>query len=139
VTVHPWLPAADADAVAALLDGTYWNAGYTRAQLAAAQRGSTAWVGARDVAGQIVGSARAISDGAKRAWIYDVIVAPAWRGRGVGQALTRLVLDHPAVRATATVMLGTRDAHGLYARFGFVDVATRPPRGFTTTDMVRVR
>ena len=47
--------------------------------------------------------------------------------------------DHPAVRDTATVMLGTRDAQALYARFGFVDVAARPPRGFTTTDMVRVR
>lgn len=139
VTLHPWLPAAAADEVAALLDGTYWNTGFTRAQLAAAQRGSTAWVGATDAAGAIIGSARAISDGAKRGWIYDVIVAPAWRGRGVGQALTRLVLDHPAVRATATVMLGTRDAQALYARFGFVDVATRPPRGFTTTDMVRVR
>ena len=68
-----------------------------------------------------------------------MIVAPAWRGRGVGQALTRLVLDHPAVRDTATVMLGTRDAQALYAKFGFVDVAARPPRGFTTTDMVRVR
>ena len=96
-------------------------------------------VGARDEAGAIIGSARAISDGVKRGWIYDVIVAPAWRGRGVGQALTRLVLDHPALRATATVMLGTRDAQALYARFGFVDVATRPPRDFTTTDMVRVR
>ena len=139
VTLHPWLPAADADAVAALLAGTYWNQGFTAAQLAAAQRGSTAWVGARDDAGAIIGSVRAISDGAKRGWIYDVIVAPAWRGRGVGQALTRLVLDHPALRATATVMLGTRDAQALYARFGFVDVATRPPRDFTTTDMVRVR
>lgn len=139
VTLHPWLPAEAADAVAALLDGTYWNTGFTRAQLAAAQRGSTAWIGARDATGAVVGSARAISDGAKRGWIYDVIVAPAWRGRGVGQALVRLLLDHPAVRATATVMLGTRDAQPLYARFGFVDVATLPPRGFTTTDMVRVR
>ncbi|MEZ4400646.1 MAG: GNAT family N-acetyltransferase [Kofleriaceae bacterium] len=139
VALHPWLPAAAAADAAALLDGTYWNTGFTRAQLAAAHRGSPVWVGARDPAGALVGSARAITDGAKRAWIYDVIVAPAWRGRGVGKALTRLVLDHPLIRATATVMLGTRDAQGLYAGFGFVDVAARPPRGFTTTDMVLVR
>ncbi|MBK9033801.1 MAG: GNAT family N-acetyltransferase [Myxococcales bacterium] len=137
VTLHPWLPPEAADDVAALLDGTYWNLGFTRAQLAAAQRGSTAWVGARADGGALIGSARALSDGAKRGWIYDVIVDPAWRGRGVGQALTRLVLDHPAVRATATVMLGTRDAQGLYAKFGFVDRATVPPRGFVTTEMVR--
>ena len=138
VTLHPWLPAAEADRVAALLDGTYWNQGFTPAQLAAAQRGSTAWVGARADDGTLVGSARAISDGAKRAWIYDVIVDPAWRGRGVGQALTRLVLDHPALRATRTIMLGTRDAQGLYAKFGFVDRATLPAGAWVTTDMVRV-
>jgi ribosomal protein S18 acetylase RimI-like enzyme len=75
----------------------------------------------------------------KRGWIYDVIVAPAWRGRGVGQALVRLMLDHPALRTTANVLLGTRDAQSLYAKFGFVDVATRPPRGFDTTEMVLAR
>lgn len=139
VTLHPWLPADAADAVAALLDGSYWNVGLSPAQLAAAQRGSTAWIGARDRDGAIIGSARAISDGVKRGWIYDVIVAPAWRGRGVGQALVRLMLDHPALRTTANVLLGTRDAQSLYAKFGFVDVATRPPRGFDTTEMVLAR
>lgn len=139
VTLHAWMPADAAPAVAALLDGTYWNVGFDRALLAAAHHGSTAWIGARDRDGAVIGSARAISDGAKRGWIYDVIVAPAWRGRCLGQALVRLLLDHPTLRATATVMLGTRDAQDLYQRFGFVDVATRPPRGFTTTDMVLVR
>ncbi len=139
VTLHPWLPADAADAVAVLLDGSYWNVGLSPAQLAAAQRGSTAWIGARDRDGAIIGSARAISDGVKRGWIYDVIVAPAWRGRGVGQALVRLMLDHPALRTTANVLLGTRDAQSLYAKFGFVDVATRPPRGFDTTEMVLAR
>lgn len=139
VTLHPWLPADAADAVAVLLDGSYWNVGLSPAQLAAAQRGSTAWIGARDRDGAIVGSARAISDGVKRGWIYDVIVAPSWRGRGVGQALVRLMLDHPALRTTANVLLGTRDAQSLYAKFGFVDVATRPPRGFDTTEMVLAR
>ena len=139
VTLHPWLPAADADAVAALLDGSYWNGGLSSAQLAAAQRGSTAWIGARDRDGAIVGSARAISDGVKRGWIYDVIIAPTWRGRGVGQALVRLLLEHPALRTTGSVLLGTRDAQSLYAKFGFVDRATRPSPGFETTEMVLVR
>ena len=58
----------------------------------------------------------------KRGWIYDVIVAPAWRGRRVGQALVRLLLDHPALRTTANVLLGTRDAQSLYAKFGFESV-----------------
>ena len=43
------------------------------------------------------------------------------------------------VPTTANVLLGTRDAQSLYAKFGFVDVATRPPRGFDTTEMVLAR
>jgi nitroimidazol reductase NimA-like FMN-containing flavoprotein (pyridoxamine 5'-phosphate oxidase superfamily)/ribosomal protein S18 acetylase RimI-like enzyme len=138
-TLHAWLPPTAADEAAALLAGSYWNDVFTREQLALAHRGSAAWVGARDADGRLVASARAIADGGKLAWIYDVIVAPAWRGRGLGQAVTRLVLDHPRVRGCARVMLGTRDAQTLYARFGFVDRAALPPRGFTTTDMVLVR
>jgi nitroimidazol reductase NimA-like FMN-containing flavoprotein (pyridoxamine 5'-phosphate oxidase superfamily)/ribosomal protein S18 acetylase RimI-like enzyme len=110
----------DAAAAAALLDGAYWNAGFDRATLAAAHRGSTAWVGARDAGGALVATARALSDGAKRAWVYDVMVAPAWRRCGLGAAVVRLLLDHPAVRRARTVWLGTRDAQSFYARFGFV-------------------
>lgn len=139
VTLHPWLPAAAAEDAARLLDGSYWNDVFEHADLVAAHRGSSAWVGARDRGGALVASARALADGGKLGWIYDVIVAPAWRGRGLGQALVRLLLDHPRVRGSKRVMLGTRDAHGLYARFGFVDRAALPPRAFASSDMVLVR
>lgn len=125
----------DAPAAAALLEGTYWNGDFSPRELAEAHLGAQAWVAARDGAGALVASARAISDGAKHAWIYDVVVAPAWRRRGLGQALTRLVLDHPAVRGARKVHLGTRDAHDLYRRFGFIDQADMPPRGYTATTM----
>jgi ribosomal protein S18 acetylase RimI-like enzyme len=133
---------ADADAAAALLEGTYWNVGLDPDLLARAHLGSQAWLGVRDTRDErrpLVGSARAISDYAKRAWIYDVIVAPELRGRGVGQALVAAILAHPAVRDVKYVHLGTRDAQSLYARFGFVDRASLPPRGFVATEMVLVR
>ncbi len=138
ITLHPWLPPGEAGAVAALLEGTYWNVGYTAAQLARAQVGSTAWIGARDASGALIGSARALADTGKLAWIYDVIVAPSWRGRGVGTALVRMLLDHPAVRGTSRVMLGTRDAQEVYRRLGFVERAALAS-GYPTTDMVLVR
>ena len=138
-TLHAWLPPTAAADAADLLAGSYWNDVFDRADLIAAHRGSTVWVGARDGDGRLIASGRALADGGKLAWIYDVIVAPAWRGRGLGQALVRLVLDHPRVRACKRVMLGTRDAQALYARFGFVDRAALPPRAFTTTDMILVR
>jgi GNAT superfamily N-acetyltransferase/nitroimidazol reductase NimA-like FMN-containing flavoprotein (pyridoxamine 5'-phosphate oxidase superfamily) len=138
-TLHAWLPPAAADAAARLLDGSYWNDVFEHADLVAAHRGSDAWVGARDAAGRLIASARALADGGKLAWIYDVIVAPAWRGRGLGQAVVRLLLDHPRVRGCKRVMLGTRDAQPLYARLGFVDKAALPPRAFTSSDMILVR
>ncbi|MDI1445799.1 GNAT family N-acetyltransferase [Polyangium sp. 6x1] len=110
---------ADADEATALLVGTYWCEGTSSDRIRRSLLGSSAWVGARDRSGALVGTARAIADGARRAWIYDVIVDDAWRGRGLGRALMRLLLNHPAVRGAETVLLRTRDAMGFYEPFGF--------------------
>lgn len=123
----------------ALLGGEYWNDRFSPGELAAAHRGATAWVGARDERGRVIATARAIADGGKGAWLYDVCVAPDWRGRGLGQAVVRLLLDHPAVRGTRFQFLGTRDAQELYGRFGFVDRRRLSPRPYATTEMVRER
>lgn len=132
---------ADAVAAAELLVDAYWNGGFSREEIAAAHLGSSAWVGARDSQGALIGTARAIGDGAKRAWIYDVMIAAAWRGRGLGEVLTRLLLDHPAVRHTRRVYLGTRDAQAFYERLGFGDrrVVEEPFRPWPTTEMVLAR
>ena len=52
----------------------YWNVGLPREILARAVHGATCHVGARDANGKLVAHARAISDGAKYAWVYDVVV-----------------------------------------------------------------
>ena len=135
------LGPADAIAAAELLVDAYWNAGFSRAEIAEAHLGSTAWVGARDEHGALIATARAISDGAKRAWIYDVMIAAPWRGRGLGEALMRLLLDHPALRRTRRVYLGTRDAQSFYERLGFGDrrMVEEPLRPWPTTEMVLAR
>ncbi len=121
-----------------LVADEYWNAGtVSRHELAHAFQGSSACVGARDASGDLIATARAVSDGAKHAWVYDVGVAPSWRRQGVGGAIVRLLLDHPAVRRARWVHLQTRDAQRLYARLGFVDSeelrAQRPYRSTTMT------
>lgn len=137
VTLHAWLPASRAVESAALLQGEYWNDVFTREELERAHCGSSAWVGLVDeVSGALVGSARAVADGGKYAWIYDVCIRADRRRRGYGQVLMRLLLDHPAVRGCRVVRLGTKDAQSLYARFGFVDLKSLPPRPYGTTDMV---
>lgn len=106
-----------------LVRSAYWNVGLEDTRIADAHRWSPAWVGAVDGEGALVATARATGDRAKRVWIYDVMVDSAWRGRGVGAAVMRLLLDHPFVRGCARVFLATRDAQDFYAREGFVEAA----------------
>lgn len=139
LTLRAWLPDARASEAAALIADEYWNDVFTREQLERSHRGSAAWIGLEDVSGALVGTARAISDGGKAAWIYDVCVRRDLRRRGLGQVLMRLLLDHPRVRDCSRVRLGTRDAMSLYARFGFVPLDALPPRPYATTEMMLVR
>jgi nitroimidazol reductase NimA-like FMN-containing flavoprotein (pyridoxamine 5'-phosphate oxidase superfamily)/GNAT superfamily N-acetyltransferase len=112
--------ARDAAEVARLLGGLYWTEGLSAELMERAHVGASAWVVARDPAsGAVLASARAVSDGARFAWLLDVVVRPDRRGRGLGKAVVELLLAHPALRSVAFVGLKTRDAHGLYTRFGF--------------------
>jgi GNAT superfamily N-acetyltransferase len=69
--------------------------------------------------GRQVGLARVVTDRATFAWLCDVFVLEAYRGRGLSKWLVGCVLSHPALQGLRRVLLGTRDAHGLYERFGF--------------------
>jgi ribosomal protein S18 acetylase RimI-like enzyme/nitroimidazol reductase NimA-like FMN-containing flavoprotein (pyridoxamine 5'-phosphate oxidase superfamily) len=117
--------ADDARAVASLLEGQYWTETFTSEQLVAATLGSTAWVVARDREGAVVASARAVTDHARFGYVLDVIVRADQRGRGLGIALMRLLLDHPALRALCTIGLRTRDAQDLYRKLGFAEGEAR--------------
>jgi predicted N-acetyltransferase YhbS len=66
----------------------------------------------------LVGFARVVSDGSSMAWLGDVFVLEGHRGKGLGVELVREAVEDPAHRDLAW-FLSTRDAHTLYARFGF--------------------
>jgi GNAT superfamily N-acetyltransferase len=66
-----------------------------------------------------IGFARVITDFATFAYIADVFVLSEHRGRGVARALIRAILSHPQLQGLRRLLLATRDAHGLYAKFGF--------------------
>jgi GNAT superfamily N-acetyltransferase len=73
--------------------------------------------------GRQVGFARIVTDRATFAWLCDVFVLEAYRGRGLSKWLMECVLGHPALQGLRRFLLGTRDAHGLYARYGFAPLA----------------
>ena len=62
--------------------------------------------------------ARVVSDGATMYYLADVVVDEAWRGRGLGTALVSHIVSCPTY-ARLRGLLFTRDAHGLYRKFGF--------------------
>ncbi|MEO8404693.1 MAG: GNAT family N-acetyltransferase [Chitinophagaceae bacterium] len=68
---------------------------------------------------QQIGFARVITDGAVFAYLADVFIDEAWRGRGLSKWLMKVIMSHESVQGLRRFMLATRDAHGLYKQFGF--------------------
>lgn len=99
--------------------GTYWGEGRTREKQDAAIDGSRPFVMIDEETGAQVAFARVVTDGATFAWLADVFVDPAVRGRGVGVALIQGIVRSLESLGLRRVLLATKDAHGLYARFGF--------------------
>ncbi|MCB9762471.1 MAG: GNAT family N-acetyltransferase [Alphaproteobacteria bacterium] len=135
VTMRCAMGSEELDGALALLRGAYWNVDHSDAIIAGAQPACPAWVGAVDDAGRVLATARGLSDHTKLAWIGDVAVHPEARGRGLGTAVMRLLLDHPAVRHARKAALLTKDAMGFYARLGFTEVGRENER----STMVRLQ
>ncbi|MBA2875927.1 GNAT family N-acetyltransferase [Thermaerobacillus caldiproteolyticus] len=66
-----------------------------------------------------IGFARVITDGATFAYLCDVFVDEAYRGKGLGKWMLQCLLQHPDLIHIRRVLLATQDAHGLYRQFGF--------------------
>ena len=80
-----------------------------------------------------IGFARVVSDRATFAWVCDVFVLEGWRGRGLSKWLIECVRSAPQLQGLRRWILATRDAHGLYAQFGFKPLAA-PDRWLEITD-----
>lgn len=117
--IHQWLS----------LD-SYWALGRPRAKQDRAIANSLNF-GVYDRASDAqVGYARVVTDRATFAWLCDVFISPAVRGKGLGTALAAGVRDHLAPYGLRRIMLATADAHGVYAKAGFEPLA-QPERWMT--------
>ena len=97
----------------------YWGTWRTREQVRSQLDSAWRVVGAYDaVTGALIGFARAVSDGVGIAYLADVFVLPSHQGSGIGTALVRRMIDE-GPGADLRWILFTRDAQGLYAKFGF--------------------
>jgi len=99
------------------LHSSYWAQGIPRSVVERSIRHSLCFGAFHD--GRQVGFARVVSDFAAIAYIADVFVVPEHRGRGISKLLMRAIVEHPDLQGLRRIFLVTRDAHGLYAQFGF--------------------
>jgi GNAT superfamily N-acetyltransferase len=97
---------------------SYWAAGIPFDVFARSVRGSLT-IGAYAPAAGMVAMARVVTDRATFGWICDVFVDRRRRGQGLGKAIMTYVGAHPDLQGFRRMHLATRDAHGLYAQFGF--------------------
>ena len=107
----------DLDAVHDYISTSYWAAGMPRDVLERAVENSLIF-GIYDGPRQ-AGFARAITDRATYAYLSDVFVVEEYRGRGLSKWLMECILAHPDLQGLRRFALFTRDAQGLYERYGF--------------------
>ncbi|MFE9624110.1 GNAT family N-acetyltransferase [Streptomyces sp. NPDC006527] len=106
--VHRWL-STDA----------YWAIGRAREKQDRAIAGSLNFGVYETVSGEQVAYARVVTDLATFAWLCDVYVDPAARGKGLGTSLVAAVRDHLRPHGLRRLLLATHDAHGVYEKVGF--------------------
>jgi GNAT superfamily N-acetyltransferase len=82
---------------------------------------------------QQIGFARVVSDHATFAYLADVFILESHQGHGLGKWLVQTILEHPELQGLRRWTLATRDAHGLYAQFGFTALEN-PDRYMTKFD-----
>jgi N-acetylglutamate synthase-like GNAT family acetyltransferase len=111
----------DIDAIYGFLSQAYWSTGIPRAVVERAIDNSLCFGVFHQ--GQQVGLARVITDKATFAYLADVYILPEHRGKGLSRRLMERVIQHPDLQGLRRFLLATRDAHELYAKFGFKPLA----------------
>jgi len=108
------------------LSRSYWSPGIPVHAVERAVRNSLV-AGAYGSSGAQVGFARMVTDHASFGYLADVFVLEEHQGKGLGKALVQSLLELPEMRDLRTILLLTRDAHGVYESFGFQRVQDPSP------------
>ena len=111
----------DLGVVHGYLTESYWAAGVPEEVVRRSVENSLCFGVYRDE--EQVGFARVVTDRATFAYLADVFVLEAHRGQGLGKWLVEVILSHPDLQGLRRWMLATRDAHDLYRRYAFTELA----------------
>ena len=111
----------DLVAIHAFLSQAYWSPGVPMAVVAKAIENSLAF--GIFLNEEQVGFARVVTDKATFAYLADVYVLEVHRGKGLSKRLLEAIQSHEDLQGLRRFLLATKDAHSLYARFGFKELA----------------
>jgi GNAT superfamily N-acetyltransferase len=109
----------DIDVIHGFLAASYWAQGRSRERVTQSIEHSLP-LGLYHREEQ-VGFARVLTDYVVLAFLADVFVVEAHRGKGLGRWLVEVITNLPELAAVRRWLLGTRDAHELYRQFGFAE------------------
>jgi GNAT superfamily N-acetyltransferase len=112
IRIHRWILAE-----------SYWAKGRSIENQETAIANSWNFGAYDEASGEQIGFTRVVTDRATFAWLCDVYVDDAARGRGVGKALVAAVVEALDPLGLRRILLATADAHGLYAQYGFEPLA----------------
>ena len=104
--------------IARLLKMTYWADKRSAETVEKSVRNSSCYGIRPESGGQLIGFARVISDYATAYYLCDVIIDPEYRHLGLGTALVSHIVSLPEYSGLRGFLI-TKDAHGLYRKFGF--------------------
>lgn len=105
-----------------LANDSYWVPGISRSSVEKCIENSLCFGVYAD--GRQIAFARVVTDYVRFAHLLDVFVLPEFRGQGISKRLMSNILSHPELRTIVRYTLGTQDAHGLYAQYGFTSIAS---------------
>ena len=108
----------DFSQVMALLKQTYWADKRSEEQVRKSMENSCCYGVYLEDEKRLVGFARVISDFATTYYLCDVIVDEAYQNKGLGKALVSYIENSPEYAGLRGILI-TRDAHGLYEKFGY--------------------
>lgn len=118
----------DVDAVHAFLSTSYW-APRVRRDIIQTAINESGVIGAYDMTGQRpgggpggaqVGFARVITDYATFAYLCDVFVLDAHRGKGLATRMVKELMADPRIQTVRRWCLATKDAMDVYSPLGYV-------------------
>lgn len=101
-----------------LLKMTYWANRRSAETIVKSMHNSACFGIWSDEEQKLIGFARVISDYATTWYLCDVIIDPAYQHQGLGKQLVSHIASSPDFSGLRGLLL-TRDAHGLYSRYGF--------------------